>query len=137
MKIPPQAVPLIMITSKELIEAGIKPGELFGKLLKECQTIEEAKTRWKTEKPVKKEKREFKETSQQSVLHWLISNDCLQSMCSREFPGKIASNSEKRRWLESGAVLLNGKVLKPDDIMVYPVVALIFFSSSNKRITML
>jgi len=122
-----------MLTSKQLLEAGIKPGELFGKLLK-CETLEEALKQWNERVVVQKEP--SIKIIEGSAWSYLINNPCFQNMCSREFPGKIASNSEKRRWLENGSVEINNAKPKPDDIITYPVTQLVFFPSSN-RITML
>lgn len=105
-----------MITSSDLIAAGIKPGPLFGRCLKECNTIEEAlelvAANTKT-KPI--QQKVFMKPG--SVWHWLCNNPCLQGLFSREMQGKIASNSEKRRWLEQGCIVINGKTPKPDDLM--------------------
>jgi len=129
-----------VVTSKELIEAGIKPGELFGILLRECKDIEEAKLRWEKERPVKVEKKQIKQEQkgELTVLDWLCENDCLKGLLSREFKDcRVASKSERRRWLESKAVIINGQPMGPDDVMKWPVTSLIFFPSSNNKVTML
>jgi len=48
----------------------------------------------------------------------------------------VASNSEKRRWLQNRSILING--VKPDwnDEICFPVTELIFFPKSNRRTTM-
>lgn len=48
-----------------------------------------------------------------------------------------ASNSERRRWLEHGAVLLNGTKPKPQDEISFPVTQLVFFPNGARRTTML
>jgi hypothetical protein len=49
----------------------------------------------------------------------------------------VASNSEKRRWLQNRSVIING--VKPDwkDEICFPVTELVFFPKSNRRTTML
>lgn len=44
-----------------------------------------------------------------------------------------ASNSERRRWLQNKAVVINGKTAGPDDEIEFPVTQLIFFPNSEKR----
>lgn len=46
-----------------------------------------------------------------------------------------ASNGSIKRWLESGAVLINGKRPKPKDVIELPVWQLIFFPKGKKRTT--
>jgi len=44
-----------------------------------------------------------------------------------------ASNSEIRRWLESGGVQINRKRPKPNEEIEFPVEQLIFFPKNPKR----
>ena len=46
-----------------------------------------------------------------------------------------ASNSQLKRWLESGSVVINGCKPKPQDLVELPVVSLVFFPKSKKRKT--
>ena len=85
-----------MLTSKELIDAGIKPGELFGKILKTCQTIEEAKKFWEENQPQKKVVQTNK-MIHGTIWWWLCKHPCFEKVPSTEFPGQAASNSERRR----------------------------------------
>ena len=48
-----------------------------------------------------------------------------------------ASNSERRRWLQSRSVIINGDRPGPDDLVEMPVTELVFFPSSPRRCTML
>ena len=50
---------------------------------------------------------------------------------SREKAG-YPTNSELRRWLESGSVVINGKRPKPSDEVVFPVDGLVFFPKSSR-----
>jgi hypothetical protein len=54
---------------------------------------------------------------------------------SREVKG-FASNSEVRRWLENSAVRFNGKALKPNDMLDFPLHSVVLFPKAN-RITIL
>ena len=45
------------------------------------------------------------------------------------------SNSELKRWLLNGSVLINGVKPKPQDIIEYPIRQLIFFPDSKNRCT--
>lgn len=44
-----------------------------------------------------------------------------------------ASNSDIRRWLENGSVLINGVKPKPRDIINFPLEQLIFFPNNPKK----
>ena len=46
----------------------------------------------------------------------------------------LASNSELRRWLKQGVVVVNGAKLREDDKLPYPVQSMYMFP--NRRITM-
>ena len=48
-----------------------------------------------------------------------------------------ASNSEIRRWLEQGAVEINGARIRPDQEMPDLVVSLVFFPGGKRRTTMM
>lgn len=48
-----------------------------------------------------------------------------------------ASNSERRRWLESRSVIINGVKPGPQDEIVFPVNELVFFPKGERRTTML
>lgn len=53
---------------------------------------------------------------------------------SVENPKKPASNSEIRRWMNNGAVHINGKEAKPDDwVDMDELESLVLFPKSNKR----
>lgn len=69
-----------------------------------------------------------------SVWHWLCTNECFTGMFSRDNTG-IASNSEKRRWLESGNIRVNSEFPKPDD-KLEPVWDLVFFPGKRFQCTM-
>lgn len=120
-----------MLTAKELTAAGIKPGELFGRILKGCKTIEEALSVWGENQPTKGQRAH--NIIENSAWQFLISHSHFQGMSSLEFPGSTASSSEKKRWLENGAVIINGKRCKPDDIVEFPISELVFFPNSEKR----
>lgn len=125
------------LTSQQLAAAGIKPGPLFGKCLR-LNTIEEAlefvAANTKPEEPKQSVRLE-----QGTVWFWFCKHPCLQNMCSIETKGAIASNSEKRRWLESRSVLINGRTdWSPDELVPISIVGLVFFpASTKKKITML
>lgn len=71
-----------------------------------------------------------------TIWEWLCTNDCLKGMLSIEGKTMLASNSERKRWLENGAVLINGKKPKPFDKMELPIIELVFFPNSKRKITM-
>ena len=49
-----------------------------------------------------------------------------------------ASNAERRRWLDQGAVVINGERPKPhDELDDGPVFRLVFFPNGKRRCTML
>jgi len=126
-----------MLTSQQLKDAGIKPGPLFGKCLK-LASIEEALAFVAANTEEKTEHKSVK-ILQFSVWEWLCKHPCLQNMCSIETAGKIASNSEKLRWIMNHSVSINGRTdWSPDDEIPDDITQLVFFPVSTKRrITML
>lgn len=71
-----------------------------------------------------------------SAWHFLCTNPCLQGMFSIE-KFIVASNSEKRRWLQNKAVIINGERPGPDDPLDFPLEQLVFFPKGQRRITMI
>lgn len=55
------------------------------------------------------------------------------SISSKTNVGKAATNSELRRWLNDGAIEINGKRPKADDIIKFPITSLVFFPKSNSN----
>ncbi len=45
---------------------------------------------------------------------------------------RVASNSQRRRWLENSSILINGKKPKPFDEIEFPIWQLIFFPKNQK-----
>ena len=116
------------LTSKGF--AGQRLGEIFKQI--KGMSFEEVQTFVETGEKPEKDSVLLREGT---VWWWLCKNPVFENM---------ASNSEKRRWLETGAVELNGNRPEPDDSIVFhlgiePIIAsLVFFPSSpNKRITMI
>lgn len=71
------------------------------------------------------------EVKEWSVLQWFIENECVRNLFS-------SSNSQKRRWLEEGAVEINGAKLGPNDPFPHGELrSLVFFYGSKFQITML
>lgn len=123
------------LTSKELLDAGIKPGPLFGKCL-QLDSLEAALELVESNK-TKKPKRKSIKIKTGSVWAWLCRNPCLVGMLSIEQPSQIASNSERRRWLLQKAVEINNRNdWQPDDPMPFPE-QLVFFPNGKRRTTML
>ncbi len=48
-----------------------------------------------------------------------------------------ASNSEIRRWLKEGSVVINGKKVAPGDEVEIPIRELVFFPTSKRKTTIL
>jgi len=120
-----------------MIEAGIRPGALFGRIMKSCQTIDEALAMWEKHQEQKsKDAIEGKKIVDGSFWHWLVNNQCFHGLPSREFPGSIASNSEKRRWLESGGIRVNGEFPKANHLVQFPIFDLVLFPNSKNKVTM-
>lgn len=55
---------------------------------------------------------------------------------SREGAREV-SNSELRRWLEKGSVIINGKTPHTDDVIEFPIKELVFFKGAKTQCTML
>lgn len=134
-----------MLSSDDLKALGIKPGEVFGRILrdsKSCDTkeeaLEKAKLVWQChlDAQAAKPKRDKVFMKPGTAWHYLSFNPCLDYIASREIAGQKASNGERRRWLLSKSVLINGGTPGPDDPVGPTVWQLIFFPSGG-RITML
>lgn len=54
---------------------------------------------------------------------------------STEKPCTLVSNSELRRWMTSGSVLVNSERVVWDEEVDFPVFSLVFFPASTKRKT--
>jgi hypothetical protein len=48
---------------------------------------------------------------------------------------KPASNSTLRRFIEQGAIRFNGKVVKPNDMLDFPILSVVLFPKSDKQYT--
>ena len=48
----------------------------------------------------------------------------------------LASNGEKRRWLQNHSIIINGEKPNWDDEVSFPITQLVFFPKSNRRCTM-
>lgn len=54
---------------------------------------------------------------------------------SAEKPNTICSNSELRRWMANGSVLVNSEKVVWDEPVDFPVFSIVFFPKSDKRKT--
>lgn len=52
---------------------------------------------------------------------------------SVDMPGKPASNTEVRRWLERGCLHINGRAVKADELLDYDFHSVVLFPKSPKR----
>lgn len=118
------------ITPQFLIKMGFE-GKRIGEIIKLSKTwskeqIEEFLNTGKIARP------ESVKIVEHSVWHWLCFNPLFKNFLS-------ASNSEKRRWLEDKAVVINNENPEPDDLIIwfFPIKSLIFFPSAKNKITML
>lgn len=50
---------------------------------------------------------------------------------------KPASNSTLRRFIEQGAIRFNGKVVKPNDMLDFPILSVVMFPKSETQYTTL
>lgn len=70
------------------------------------------------------------------VTAWGFLRDFPFCPWSVERTGK-ATNSEKRRWLQNKAVIINGERPGPDDSITYPITELVFFPKGKRKTTMM
>lgn len=125
------------LTSHELIKAGIKPGEIFGKCLK-LNSIDEAMKLYEESQQNKQQNHKSVKMIEGSVWEWLCKHPLNSNWDSIEFPAKKASNSEKRRWIEQNSININGVTnWNPDEEMPNRIWYLVFFPNSKKRCTLL
>lgn len=54
---------------------------------------------------------------------------------STEKPCTLVSNSELRRWISNGSILINAERIVWDELVDFPVFSIVFFPSSAKRKT--
>lgn len=123
-----------MLTTKDLIDMGLKPGPVFAKIfkaIKECETKEAALEI--ANAIVNGTFQNFKtaiEVKEDSALEFLLNFPFCPSS-----QGGFASNAEKRRLLENKAVTINGCKPTPDQIISFPLTELVFFANSSKKTT--
>ena len=129
-----------MLLSKDLLSAGIKPGETFGKLLK-CNSLEEALSIWNKEQEEKSANKVTNPVKLRigSVWFWLCNSDIFSNFPSKEGKNQYASNSEKLRWLQNGSVEINGEKAEWDDLIFHyhQIKSLVLFSGSKSQVTMI
>ena len=56
---------------------------------------------------------------------------------SIEKPCTHPSNSELRRWVDQKAVVINGKHVKSDDEVEFPVNSMVFFPNGKRKTTVI
>jgi hypothetical protein len=64
---------------------------------------------------------------------WLKDLHSLCRFMSIEVPGKVASNSELRRWIEQGSLIMNAERVMPDELLDFPLISVVLFPKSEKR----
>jgi hypothetical protein len=70
-----------------------------------------------------------------NVLQYILSLKPAVPM-SNEKPCSHASNSEVRRWINDGSVLINYYRWTPEEELDCPVVSLVFFPKGKRRTTL-
>jgi hypothetical protein len=131
-----------MLTSKELMELGFKPGPELGlaiKAIKSASTREEAITIATELLPAQKEKVDRKpHVPVGSVLEWLLNEGKHLVPPFLEQRKSEPSNSEIRRLLENRSILLNGFMADVNSSMdnQFPIWQLIFFPKAHRRCTL-
>lgn len=114
-----------MLTAQQVLSKGFN-GKKVGEIAKLSKTWNEAQIAHflnTGETPV------FEKTplAVNCVLNWMIGKQDF-------FPS--SSISEKRRWLESGSVIINGQKMKPEEIVPIEIETLVLFPS-GQTVTML
>ena len=56
---------------------------------------------------------------------------------SIERPCTEATNTEIKRWLKNGAVIINGKKPDVNDVVELPITELVFFPKGKRKTTMI
>lgn len=118
-----------MLTAQIIIKHGFE-GKKVGEILKNSKTwsAEQIQHFINTGKKPVFEKKDFS-IKEGTVLEWFINNDCVKNLLG-------SSNTQKRQWLESGSVTINGTKLKSDDQFPEKLTELVFFKGSKSQITM-
>jgi len=117
------------LTAQDILKHGFT-GSSVGQILKNSKTwtdehIEHFKNTG--EKPVF-EKKDLS-VKEGSVFEWFLNNPCVNNLLG-------SSKTQKRTWLEEGAVTINGKKVGCDDLFPDNLTELVFFKGSKSQITM-
>lgn len=120
-----------MLTSQDIMSHGYT-GKKVGEILKYSKT-------WTEDQVIKFRQTGVRPTFAKkdlsikldSVLSWFVNNECVNTL-------KQSSITQKRQWLNDGAILINGIRVKPDDKFPWGKLnSLVFFNGSKHQITML
>lgn len=118
------------LTPQDILKHGFT-GSSVGQILKNSKTwtndqIDHFKNTG--EKPVF-EKKDLS-VKDGSVLEWFLNNPCVNTLFG-------SSKTQKRTWLDEGAVTINGKKANCDDVFPETLTELVFFKGSKSQITMI
>lgn len=116
---------------KQLFALGCPQNRIKFLLGREFESEEAARAEFF---PEKKEK----ETNPDSIFNFLagLPRSWIPMHIKGNLPEKI-SNSELRRLLDSGGVIVNNVAPKAEDSFEFPIWELIFFPKSDRRTTMI
>lgn len=119
-----------MLTAQKLIAMGFA-GKRVGEILKQSKTWTKEQTEEFLNTGLTPKVDSVKMTPG-TVWHWLCNHPAFTGFRS-------ASNSEKLRWLNDGSVIINDELAEPDDLILscIPLRSLVFFPSSQNKVTML
>lgn len=130
-----------MLSSKDLLDIGLKPDKTFGFVLNECKKFSTKEEAIKFAKSflVEKSDKVKKTIPENSVLHLFLNDFRPLIPYFLEGRKQEPSNSEILRLFENRAVLING-ITPPADGCIdnqFPLWELVFFPNSNRRTTII
>lgn len=129
-----------MLSKADLTDLGIVPGPIFAKIfkaIKPCKTKDEALAiaTAMRDGTFQAPEHRTRVIDPDSCLHWFIENRKLFPCAEFTIAGD-PSISQIRRMLEQGAVTLNGRKPKLDDLMEFPIWELVFFKGAKSQCTL-
>jgi hypothetical protein len=123
-----------MLTPQNILDKGFT-GKKVGEILKESKTWNAAQVDTFLKHGIIP-KKEFERAEKGSILDWICNSEIFSTMCSIEGSHSVASNSERRRWVEKGSLKINGIKVGINDFVPMKIDSLVFFEGSHHQITM-
>jgi hypothetical protein len=125
-----------MLTKHDLTQLGISPGPIFAEIFSAVKNCKDKESALQIAISIKdgtfqKTTKKMNVVDPDSVFAWLLDFKFCPS-ATGDWP---ASNSEKRRMLDQGAVTIDSRKSKADDVMPLEPFEIVFFKGSPRQTT--